>query len=297
MTGARFEDVNDTNHALGAPMTGATWPDAIAEPIDVSIARTGSDRQRDPAAASWSVGAWRWNFALAQLVVVAGAGADAFLIQPSLDRVLGAASGYSLAFAAIIAVLSAVLAYDAGAVARAEEANWTGWLRALIVAWVALGVGMFILRMVAAPQEIAALKSTWTREIGSAAMLLLVYGAVGVGAAIAGWRFGNPALKTLMRARVALARLGKQLESLEPEYVTKWRALGTSAHTLKDVNQVEQDAITEVRHVIADLRTYAKLRIAEKLANPAATGLVREDLDVVTGTDSDTREPTTKKEN
>lgn len=226
---------------------------------------------------------WRmlWSVVVEGLLLAACLGADLVFIKTTLDPLIGQDEILSWLVAGALGVLSAVLPLHAGVHARTFRAVGHGWVHAvgLTVTWLLLGVGLFWLRWAAAdlnPGDLIADPDAVQRAASGhhvmAVVLATLYLATGAAAAVGGYRLTNPEATALRAARQVLRRIDAALGPAEAAYARLLAAVAARVADLADADSAAETA-REIRRAVAEqVQAVARVRIAQHLGDPPATG-------------------------
>ncbi|GAA4535254.1 hypothetical protein [Pseudonocardia xishanensis] len=222
-----------------------------------------------------------WSVVVEAVVLAMSLGADLVFIKTTLDPLIGQDEILSWLVAVALGVLSAVLPLHAGAHARTFRAVGHGWVQALglTVTWLLLGAGLFWLRWAAAdlnPGDLIADPDAIDRATSAhhvmAVVLATLYLATGAAAAVGGYRLTNPEASALRMARAALRRVEAALGPAEAAYARLLDAVAARTADMTDADPAAETA-RQLRRAVADhIRAVARVRIAQHLADPSATG-------------------------
>lgn len=216
--------------------------------------------------------------------------ADLFLIKGTFNRILRDDEALSWILGGSLTLAAVAGAFTAGSYARKAVADPhssrpdRGIATALILGWVALGAGMFVLRWNAAdfaPTAIAydgAMDSSMTeaaKEQLLAVVLAAVYLATGILAFVDGYKLTNPAAAALRAARARLERLLPRLQQQEALVARLRENLSVAEYEYTRLPQEHAIAIASREALAQELKAHARVQITLHLGDPAATGLVR----------------------
>ncbi|MBL8931164.1 MAG: hypothetical protein JNL54_13665 [Kineosporiaceae bacterium] len=214
---------------------------------------------------------------------------DLALIKSTLDHVLRLAERYSWVVAISLATLSVALMLTAGVESRLAgdpSRPRPGGLtigRALVGVWLLLGLALLVMRWNSGmfsridPSFEGATESVKaTPDHLMALLLLAVHAATGALAWTDGWRMTNPVAAV---ARLLHRRERKLLDALPALLGRVARIQEQTVLHRRQVAAIEQErdeALAANTYLFHELQSEARVRIAELLGNPAATGVTRQ---------------------
>lgn len=226
----------------------------------------------------WTVHALIMATAIVSTTVV-----DTPLIRPAIDMVVGQDESVSWLVSALLMVIAAITAIGIGALHKAHQVRG-GHRSALVIGisgWTALGLALFGIRYLGAGySDVTAIVEGATASTGEgdqertmAALLLAVYAASGALCYWAGHSL-NMTVQQLIRERRLLRKLESEftemagkLSHLTGIQLTKMRDVEAQSHLLYAAN-LSDAGVADLLHA------HARKRIAIKLSDAAATGIV-----------------------
>lgn len=225
--------------------------------------------------------------------------ADLLLVKTTFNVILRDAEWLSWVLGVSLTLAAVAMAFFAGRYSRQAVAGGPSVksdqaiVGILIVLWLVLGAGIFLLRWNAAefaPAQVAyeGAQTTSVEEAKErllAVVLAAVYLATGGLAFVDGYRLTNPVAAAMRTARGRLEKLRPRLQE-RIGVVARLRENLTAAE-LEYARLPEQlaEAIAARETLAEELKALARVQIAMHLGDPSATGVVRPDsrLRAVTG--------------
>lgn len=232
---------------------------------------------------------WPWflgGVAVAVLVQAAESGVDLLLIKSAFDPVIGANEGWSWLAAAAITLGSVVLAVEAGRLQRKHRADGSvsaAWPRGLLLVWAVVGAGLFLFRWRAAdldvPQVVfeggASPPENTSGHLLLAVVLATFHLLAGATAFAQGYFLTNPEAFALRTARWRHRSVPARLAEAEAVTTRLAHNLGTRLTALAEADQAAETAKETRRAVAAHVQACVRVRIAQHLGQPSATGVIR----------------------
>lgn len=237
--------------------------------------------------ARWMVNVtWPWFLvltALDGLLLAVVSVADLFFVKGTLDPLIGEAEFFSWAVATTVAVLSVVAAVQAGRYSRKYRATGDdrGVAIGLLVAWTALGLGLFVMRWIAGDltADVVFEGGTATDDDTTHHLMALVLASVhlatGATAFLSGYALTNAEGFALRTARRMHRRVLRLLPEAEATYTRLATNLGARVTEMSEAAQAAETAKAVRRAVAAHVQAVARVRIAQHLGSPPATGVAR----------------------
>lgn len=237
--------------------------------------------------ARWMVNVtWPWFVGLAALdglLLALISVADLFFVKGTLDPLIGQAEFFSWAVATTVALLSVVAAVQAGRYTRKYRATGhdRGVALGLLVAWAALGVGLFVMRWIAGDltTHVVFDGGTATNESAThhlmALVLATVHLATGATAFLSGYALTNPEGFALRTARQMHRKVLRLLPETEATYTRLATNLGARLSEMAEAREAAETAKAVRRAVAAHVQAVARARIAQHLGSPEGTGVAR----------------------
>ncbi len=217
------------------------------------------------------------------LMLIAFSCADLIFIKGTLDLILDQQEAVSWTVAIVLTIGSVAIMVKAGYLYRKaqDDGHGRGWILVLVAGWALLGVALVVMRFngaewtssaIAVEGQVGAVDET-AKHQGIALLLGLIYISAGVFAYFEGMHDINPTAIEYMSLRPRVARLidditaqrgivARAAEDLE-------RAKGNLA-ALPDARAAAEGAL---RYRAEELMALARVRIANALGDPAATGI------------------------
>ncbi len=242
----------------------------------------------DPPAAHRTVAQHRTLMLTAGLILALVSVGDLVLIKSTLDRVLRQPEALSWVFSVSLATGSAALMVRSGHQARHRQAEGGHLLSMLMPAliWVLLGAGLCYLRWNAvelAPAA-AAFEGSQTAEGEDerlvaaehtvAVVLLVVFAVTGTLAMLDGFQLTNPVAAAERTARRLLLTLDLQIAESQARLARLVDHAAIALHDVETVPGDAQQALAAHRALADELKELARVQIAGRLQDPAATGVV-----------------------
>lgn len=240
-----------------------------------------------PHLADQSDRGYRRSATITLVILTVVAAGDLVLIKSTFDRVMGQYEIFSwiLAIGLTVAAISAM--YSAGAetkTATAAGRTRTSSLKStsLVVAWVLLGVGLLWLRW---NSQLFMGQTTYEGDSGAgtgqdlehylAIVLLMIYIATGVLAWVDGYKLTNGAAAAMRETRRQYRSTAADLAVKEGRVARLIENLAIHRYELAAIDRERDLALRARDDLAAELKEHARVQLAMQLADPAATGVVR----------------------
>lgn len=203
---------------------------------------------------------------------------DALFLKPAVDLVVDSGELWDLFIALTVSLVAALLMMKAGHLHRENAGRarqpW-GWP---IIAWLVLGAGLVFLRYNAAALAAPTIQGVSTGDDPStyrmvAIVLLAVYLASGILNFYAGRMIFNPIARAFFSAQASDRRLGKRIIEARTALRRTTEHVEVARGDLLALPALREERDRELVAFGDQLKAEARLRIANHLADPAATGI------------------------
>jgi hypothetical protein len=217
------------------------------------------------------------------LLLLAFASADVVLVKTTIDLVLDQQEAISWFIAVVLSIGSVTIMVKAGFLYRTAEGDGHGraWVFALVAAYVLIGLALVIMRMnaaqwtesaIAVEGQLGAVDET-AKHQGIALLLAMFYIAAGALAFFDGLHDLNPTAIAYLALRPRVERLAGSITAQRSVVARAAEDLERAKGNLAGLEAARAAAENALRYRAAELMALARIRIANAIADPQATGV------------------------